>query len=262
MEPPPFGDGNLPGTGDPPTELHPSMEPPPFGDGNGPYIFAIRDGPRPSMEPPPFGDGNYPTSVPPWPSTIPSMEPPPFGDGNRSTVRPEVLRCGAFNGATALRRWKPSLYIKVLAGFFTFNGATALRRWKLVRPRRAYPMQCHLQWSHRPSAMETSAAQLMNAAQMALQWSHRPSAMETGQLLQGVAPQHETFNGATALRRWKHGRYNSHAQPATSLQWSHRPSAMETLVAHWGRLDAAGLQWSHRPSAMETSNESYVWVNL
>ena len=132
------------------------------------------------------------------------MEPPPFGDGNE--------RCGTWT-------WSPTL---------TFNGATALRRWK---PGATWPV------------VESSAV---------LQWSHRPSAMETANKLRAAGPPFRTFNGATALRRWKPGGGTCWSRIGSNLQWSHRPSAMETVPGPVDPHCCGALQWSHRPSAMET----------
>ena len=126
---------------------------------------------------------------------------------------------------------------------------------------------------------------------LVLQWSHRPSAMETRSRLPLSPCEITTFNGATALRRWKRFQPQpifplvqipSMEPPLPSmepppfgdgnasnpnpyfplyrylqwshryLQWSHRPSAMETPVEANVIVSRADLQWSHRPSAMET----------
>ena len=134
----------------------PSMEPPPFGDGNLGVLRRHVPEYRPSMEPPPFGDGNAENGTDRDPDVQPSMEPPPFGDG---------------------------------------NGAASAMTCRMIRT---------LQWSHRPSAMET-----------------RPSPS-----WRTVAP--GAFNGATALRRWKPEQINALITEDKVLQWSHRPSAMET----------------------------------
>ena len=108
-----------------------SMEPPPFGDGNTTDLGSVQSAMDPSMEPPPFGDGNYADRHADWwkvvlqwshrPSAMetsgkpvpwggkrePSMEPPPFGDGNRAAPARLTTPRDTFNGATALRRWKP-----------------------------------------------------------------------------------------------------------------------------------------------------------
>ena len=229
------------------------------------------------MEPPPFGDGNLVIGGICRQTIQPSMEPPPFGDGNDHKSH------------------------EPYGPLFPFNGATALRRWKPVQGNRCQPCRRSLQWSHRPSAMETC----------------RPSR---------AARSRSTFNGATALRRWKplgqQGRAGVNALPSMEpppfgdgnlgkqvdgqfpwvLQWSHRPSAMETGQPLVGRHTAyvpsmepppfgdgnndrpppplenhppsmepppfgdgnrpmadvfetefRALQWSHRPSAMETA---------
>ena len=80
-----------------------------------------------------------------------------------------------------------------------------------------------LQWSHRPSAMETADFQSARDADADLQWSHRPSAMETC----GTPP--------PLINR------------ILRLQWSHRPSAMET--SPWSLIwrCTSSLQWSHPP---------------
>ena len=177
----------------------------------------------------------------------------------------------AFNGATALRRWKRARSCH--RNSWTFNGATALRRWKrrpmnsalrtigLQWSHRPSAMETpdrfaqltsgscvpHLQWSHRPSAMETSPRRERRVARKPsspfLQWSHRPSAMETCKDL-GC-----TFNGATALRRWPWvivavAAFNG----ATALRrW--KPGSLKGLFAR--EVGWVDLQWSHRPSAME-----------
>ena len=109
----------------------------------------------PSMEPPPFGDGNEDPDGEAQRAGLPSMEPPPFGDGNMTYIflltvliilqwshRPSAMETApapagapaspAFNGATALRRWKLRPKVKTSPLTPPFNGATALRRWKLA----------------------------------------------------------------------------------------------------------------------------------
>ena len=134
------------------------------------------------------------------------MEPPPFGDGNSSKTHAD-------------------------------DGSAS-----------------SLQWSHRPSAMETGLVDHAAAAvavpsmepppfgdgnqiapavagrKKSLQWSHRPSAMETWATSWGASTR-RSFNGATALRRWKLLKTTRFPRSSWTLQWSHRPSAMETP---WG----------------------------
>ena len=254
------------------------MEPPPFGDGNLPRSMESNRAelPGPSMEPPPFGDGNADHGAVRRPPTVPSMEPPPFGDGNSLAIREIRRRSGPFNGATALRRWKQvHLHDRVVER----------TPWDLQWSHRPSAMETEvaskcLQWSHRPSAMETTLRQSLHSPSMEpppfgdgnitgvdrtsrlqwsqrLQWSHRPSAMETLQWRppfgDGGSAAAWTFNGATALRRWKRGGLPASVrQDRMDLQWSHRPSAMETRGTSGGSAAAWTLQWSHRPSAMET----------
>ena len=132
------------------------MEPPPFGDGNSggrrpcssscrPFngATALRRwklgwtrSHRPSCRP-----FNGATALRRWKLEVhpdlavlvqPSMEPPPFGDGNATGVAADEYAARSFNGATALRRWKPRKAAETVSEY------------------------SHLQWSHRPSAMETS----------------------------------------------------------------------------------------------------------
>ena len=212
----------------------------------------------------------------PRPSAMPSMEPPRVSDGNRinGSAYP-----GAFNGATALRRWKPA-----------WNSMFQCLQWShrpsaMETGRQRQRPAPSLQWSHRPSAMETRPEDqrrrgdipsmepppfgdgnparrspsprrsrflqwshrpsAMETCSSILQWSHRPSAMETRQR---PVPVCYAFNGATALRRWKPPTATKPA-PIVAIQWSHRPSAMETSSP---ASEGCHLQWSHRPSAMET----------
>ena len=79
---------------------------------------------------PPFGDGNLFCPFAMSPVGVPSMEPPPFGDGNPPATGRCRIRRRSFNGATALRRWKPAPAASAPNTWRTFNGATALRRWK------------------------------------------------------------------------------------------------------------------------------------
>ena len=263
------------------SQQYPSMEPPPFGDGNNDYAPVDDEYIYPSMEPPPFGDGNLDTTSRIREVIYPSMEPPPFGDGNPPVCGRVGHGMAAFNGATALRRWK-----HVAAGMAlrprgpsmepppfgdgnaaarrparrappAFNGATALRRWK----RGATPMA-------RPATTTT-----FNGATALRRWK-LSSTSDTSSLT-------PTFNGATALRRWKPGSVlRRRLEPsafngATALRrWKHGPAVLPGC--HLGRpsmepppfgdgnnctliiMSAQDrLQWSHRPSAMETGQRRH-----
>ena len=257
MEPPPFGDGNIPRTRRIRPHQHASMEPPPFGDGNDAIIdyraalgtmlqwshrlSAMETAKEhvywqvighASMEPPPFGDGNVvePADLEAG-VAVASMEPPPFGDGN---VMPVHERVGA--------------------------------EW--------------LQWSHRLSAMETEASPHRPEGQGSASMEPPPFGDGNPATARPGRSPSTGFNGATAFRRWKPPARRSCAGPAgrcfngatafrrwklqvlllklwqvMPLQWSHRLSAMETMSCLLSALGEFGpLQWSHRLSAMETLN--------
>ena len=106
------------------------------------------------------------------------MEPPPFGDGNMAPVSSSPPGTRAFNGATALRRWKPDCP----------RGSRSEEEPSMEPP---------------PFGDGNVGYQLGRIDQEVLQWSHRPSAMETSQKQPGSPALHGPFNGATALRRWK-----------------------------------------------------------
>ena len=117
---------------------------------------APRSSLPPSMEPPPFGDGNWASSL---------LIPISWRTFNGATAlrRWKRLAYGilsvsqlSFNGATALRRWKRAPILHDRSGHRAFNGATALRRWKRAASRLLMVPNWFLQWSHRPSAMETA----------------------------------------------------------------------------------------------------------
>ena len=180
MEPPPFGDGNAENGTDRDPDVQPSMEPPPFGDGNGAasamtcrMIRTLQWSHRPSametgltgvcpggdsppsMEPPPFGDGNVAGRGFADHGLHPSMEPPPFGDGNVAGrgfadhgLHPS-MEPPPFGDGNDHSRDERGTYQQA------FNGATALRRWKPTPPDYSLGDAPDLQWSHRPSAMET-----------------------------------------------------------------------------------------------------------
>ncbi|CBE69803.1 protein of unknown function [Candidatus Methylomirabilis oxygeniifera] len=109
-----------------------------------------------------------------------------------------------FNGATALRPWKPSKYwhprcrISILQWGHgseavetpigavypcrkrtTFNGATALRPWKLKRLNLLIGAAKALQWGHGSEAVETTYEVDSTAWFHALQWGHGSEAVET-----------------------------------------------------------------------------------
>ena len=205
MEPPPFGAGNSIAPTVVSGPVVPSMEPPPFGAGNkGEYGYLVEEI-HPSMEPPPFGAGNGPRGSDSLQDSPPSMEPPPFGAGNLSPASFDINGVTTFNGATAFRRWK-----RPLSGA-TIGGTSVL------------------QWSHRLSALETMPPALVATTASppsmepppfgagnllvrrvragvtsVLQWSHRLSALET-RYPPGFEAHTNSFNGATAFRRWKLG---------------------------------------------------------
>ena len=62
----------------------------------------------------------------------------------------------------------------------------------------------------------------------------------------------QTFNGATAFRRWKPSSTSMPWGCTKYLQWGHRLSAMETICTVPVAILLAALQWGHRLSAMET----------
>ena len=157
MGPPPFDGGNARPLGGPYMGCRPSMGPPPFDGGNRQMSMAELRWIPPSMGPPPFDGGNG-SLLPSTSSTVsnlqwghrlstvetpprrdqsvrqamPSMGPPPFDGGNPGSGRGESAICGAFNGATAFRRWKhrmPALHSRT--------------------------REEGLQWGHRLSTVET-----------------------------------------------------------------------------------------------------------
>ena len=181
----------------------------------------------------------------------PSMEPPPFGDGNNSGP---------------LTRLRAAVHLQ------WSHRPSAMETWE-VGPN-GLTWAC-LQWSHRPSAMETRYGASEVFLKARLQWSHRPSAMETC-CRRGPQTSRPAFNGATALRRWKHDRSPRRGTPPPAFNGAPPfgdgnlfcPFAMSPVGVPsmepppFGdgnshptppmRSDTASLQWSHRPSAMET----------
>ena len=203
------------------------------------------------MEPPPFGDGNFIRQPAGRQLRAPSMEPPPFGDGNHPLARHLPV------GADPSMEPPPFGDGNMRAVADELEGDS-------------------LQWSHRPSAMETrkgrphtgsfptfngatalrrwklSMPSYRRAHRFNLQWSHRPSAMETHKNLpQGRPPVHPSMEPPP----FGDGNYYGVGQDLSRLfhlQWSHRPSAMETSSSPATGIRTTVLQWSHRPSAMET----------
>ena len=181
------------------------------------------------MEPPPFGDGNaHRRNGGVGDDDLPSMEPPPFGDGNvwRLETRDEVIVLQWSHRPSAMETSRDRRRRTLPAD--AFNGATALRRWKPDHSLVTIPDAVDLQWSHRPSAMETGIRESSNLLIWSLQWSHRPSAMET------ISGGNVTiWWGAPSMEPPPFGDGNQkpggyfHGFSIT-LQWSHRPSAMET----------------------------------
>ena len=279
MGPPPFGDGNaerlccrLIGIG------AASMGPPPFGDGNESLGVSTKVCLTASMGPPPFGDGNSTAMVHPTGPPCASMGPPPFGDGN-APMPPDPLRTpNGFNGATAFRRWKPSItspsrsvastlqWGHRLSAMETsgtvatgsvgnqgFNGATAFRRWKLGDIGLDVEVRSIASMGPPPFGDGNEPGMhVWNAVHAA---SMGPPPFGDGNAGYYSWPEIRStgFNGATAFRRWKRGILFLAGNPVNWLQWGHRLSAMETCrisTPHLGQNIL--LQWGHRLSAMET----------
>ena len=142
-----------------------------------------------------------------------------------------------------------------------FNGATALRRWKPPDFHTYGSGDVNLQWSHRPSAMETmvrngtpESEQAFNGATALRRWKrvYPDSRAATGNHPSMEPPPFGDGNVSTQIVG---------PPPATILQWSHRPSAMETTTCGETADEAWNLQWSHRPSAMETGLEGGLYGN-
>ena len=211
-----------------------------------------------SMEPPPFGDGNtrgqgarpafyYALQ---WSHRLSAMETPTSG-----TSTPGTACC--FNGATAFRRWKREWWKAAASHRRRFNGATAFRRWKR-------DLGLRLLDGHQVASMEPPPFGDGNGAV----WHpgqplHKHASMEPPPfgdgnyiLVKRYMNHQQTFNGATAFRRWKR-RSTSPTPMATSTfngatafrRWK-RPSGSSCRVRN------TRLQWSHRLSAMETVTQT------
>ena len=258
------------------------MGPPPFGDGNAPgslpEIVGTADVPA-SMGPPPFGDGNI------GPRHLDATGDARSGFNGATAFRrwkqvgsPVVQQCGyrGFNGATAFRRWKPTprragcprgrgfngatafrrwkqpkpdaaAIVRPVASMGPspfgdgnrglrgrrnrrtpgFNGATAFRRWKPTEPSQALPLLAPLQWGHRLSAMETVG--FRRRPQRGRNASMGPPPFGDGNSNTMCRHPHSpcSFNGPPPF-----GDGNVASRETlivtTLLQWGHRLSAMET----------------------------------
>ena len=233
--------------------LGPSMEPWPFSHGNWELVEAGHAEIVPSMEPWPFSHGNTTRSsnagtpgetfngamaLQPWKriparqvapaAALPVMEPWPFSHGYRQTRRrrkPDRVR-------PSIEPWPFSHGNLGLAWLVAVVGDPSMEPWPFSHGnfRGLIPdwaWQFYLQWSHGPSAMETSGREWPSWYLAVLQWSHGPSAMETCKtvkLRSGTSP----FNGAMALQPWKPPLPKDSDPRPENLQWSHGPSAMET----------------------------------
>ena len=156
----------------------------------------------------------------------PSMEPWPFSHGYDIQPYSTRLQSQTFNGAMALQPWILLSNGKRPNASSSFNGAMALQPW-IHRRRYFFCISVKsLQWSHGPSAMDTSTPSTSWAHFFVLQWSHGPSAMDTRYPCCGYAsdipPSMEpwpfshgyragaqqldlmrvSFNGAMALQPW------------------------------------------------------------
>ena len=206
----------------------------------------------PSMEPWPFSHG-YPAWAqacnPKSPTFNGAMALQPWIRGRLHNQR---LRRQPFNGAMALQPWihgcfkihnrgvEPSMepwpfshgYAGIEAvprtGQRAFNGAMALQPWILSLSLLALSDCDLLQWSHGPSAMDT-----------------------TPESDNGTTPQ-RPFNGAMALQPWIPAGRVRRPGRVGDLQWSHGPSAMDTTTSRVRVENVNVLQWSHGPSAMDT----------
>ena len=188
----------------------------------------------PSMEPWPFSHGYLAGDEPVVQRQRPSMEPWPFSHGYSS--RSSSIRAASitFNGAMALQPWIRRAVRVPGQRPETFNGAMALQPWIRSRPGSSAPWSTSLQWSHGPSAMDTTSSpgstvrriKSFNGA-MALQpWIPRPVRFP------------QRVCGRPSMEPWpfSHG-YSAFTSPPSArwtLQWSHGPSAMDTRKARGG----------------------------
>src|SRR5579875_2136875 len=133
-----------------------------------------------------------------------SMEPRPYGRGDIASGRRWPSKRQRFNGATAIRPWRPPSGHAGRRTSGGFNGATAIRPWRHYTRQGACKGRYLLQWSHGHTAVETlvhcvahrevlrasmeprpygrgdtPAVDDERVAGKALQWSHGHTAVET-----------------------------------------------------------------------------------
>ena len=131
------------------------------------------------MEPRPFDRGNNVAAAGNGSCQFTSMEPRPFDRGN-SGPGTVILQSDTL-------QWSH--------GHSTVE--TSFRLWVPGR-------ESILQWSHGHSTVETSFRLWVPGRESILQWSHGHSTVETPSALARLYRRYGYFNGATAIRPWKH----------------------------------------------------------
>ena len=183
----------------------------------------------------------------------PSMEPWPFSHGYLRAF--DVVQCAerSFNGAMALQPWIPACLLPETMMLLPFNGAMALQPWIRVNWVNDGVHKYDLQWSHGPSAMDTSSKMPPCAAFATPSMEPWPFSHGYGQQFSPDRPLVIPFNGAMALQPWILG---LRSQPPRSGGPSMEPwpfSHGYLLSPRWKPAAIRPLQWSHGPSAMDTS---------
>src|SRR5579875_2255423 len=131
------------------------------------------------MEPRPYGRGDHLAGTQVVVLRAASMEPRPYGRGDITQDKALAKGDICFNGATAIRPWRPSFTASRIEKYFA------------------------LQWSHGHTAVETAAQSGRSTQNM---WaSMEPRPYGRGDFVDWRAGQRRAFrfNGATAIRPWR-----------------------------------------------------------
>ena len=95
-----------------------------------------------------------------------------------------------------------------------------------------------------------------------LQWSHGPSAMDTTAHNPATHAAPRAFNGAMALQPWIPQSGRSWHSPTTAPSMEPWPFSHGYEVKHFPPTNAhLSLQWSHGPSAMDTAETELAYMS-
>ena len=287
MEPPPFGDGNVPNHGArPPGLLAASMEPPPFGDGNLLPVGLPRLVVGASMEPPPFGDGNWDTprtarlvcTKLQWSHRLSAMETAQvmarIGEdlelqwSHRLSAMETGLLLGPAGGLLVASMEPPPFGD---GSCLNVDGTAVVGDASMEPPPFGdgnHRVAGRFRRFNRLASMEPPPFGDGNCGLPLNGFGAGDASMEPPPFGDGNVPTCSAppftsprFNGATAFRRWKPGQHRPALQDQNRASMEPPPfgDGNYKLGTDWSELWM--LQWSHRLSAMETGLPSAITLS-